>query len=135
MGFGSWTHWYVPSSCLQLYVGGGGGGGGFTHPNAHFDEFAPLGFGVASATQVKSWLQVKVGGGHGFDWGYSRYFESAGVPLLALNRSMVEHFGRRGSWGAISSGEVAQNFDWKGVPAGLREGFAKMNEGAPSSAG
>ena len=46
-------------------MGDGGGGGGFTHPNAHFDEFAPLGFGVASATQVKSWLQVKVGGGGG----------------------------------------------------------------------
>ena len=91
--------------------------------------------GVLDAVVKDEKGQVKVGGGHGFDWGYSRYFESAGVPLLALNRSMVEHFGRRGSWGAISSGEVAQNFDWKGVPAGLREGYAKMNEGAPSSAG
>ena len=37
-------------------MGGGGGGGGFTHPDAHCDEFTPLGFGFASATQVRiSW--------------------------------------------------------------------------------
>ena len=29
---------------------------------------------------------VKVGGGDGFDWGFSRYFREHGVPVFALNQ-------------------------------------------------
>jgi hypothetical protein len=32
---------------------------------------------------------VKLGGGNGFDWGFSRYLKQHGVPIFALNQSMV----------------------------------------------
>ena len=32
---------------------------------------------------------VKLGGGNGFDWGFSRFLKQHGVPIFALNQSMV----------------------------------------------
>lgn len=58
--------------------------------------------GVLDSLTLDSTGAVKVGGGDGFDWGFSRYFEKHHLPVFALNESMAAHFGQVGSWGSTS---------------------------------
>ena len=58
--------------------------------------------GILDSLPLDSKGVVKVGGGDGFDWGFSRYFEKHHLPVFALNASQAAHFGRFGSWGSSS---------------------------------
>ena len=58
--------------------------------------------GILDAVVLDTRGVVKVGGGEGFDWGFSRFFKENHVPVFALNESMAAHFGQVGSWGATS---------------------------------
>jgi hypothetical protein len=58
--------------------------------------------GLLDSLTLDSTGVIKVGGGDGFDWGFSRYFEQHHLPIFVLNRSMAAHFGQIGSWGSTS---------------------------------
>jgi hypothetical protein len=77
------------------------------------------------AVQVVAHLQTKFKTSR-FDYGWSEYLDSAGIPLLAVQHSLVAHVGMHGSWGIESRKELAFGFNASAMPEDQQKQMARF---------